>query len=229
MRTLLLYRLVFPNGKTYIGITSKSLKRRVIVHRSHARGGRDYPLHRAIRKFGYEGFRAETLVVCADMDYLCDLERIAIAAFMTLAPHGYNVAEGGRAPMIGRKVSAGTREIMSRRGKARAKIQNGLPGRIGNKATQGYRHSDDAKRRIADSGRGAIFSPERRAKIGATKIGNKYNVGRSCSRETRDKIAAAQKGRPLTATHRSALTGIRKGIPWSAARRAAQENRRSRG
>lgn len=205
-----LYRLTFPNGKRYIGITSTSVHRRMIVHRHHVRTGRLCARHCAIRKYGDPA--VETLIVANDWNYLCDMEIAAIAAFSTRAPDGYNLTIGGEG-IRGVKWTPEQRAAQS----ARLKGKN-----IGNRFAKGYRHTDEAKERIAAAGRGAMFTQDRCAKIGATKIGNKYNLGRSCSPEKAQKISAAQKGRPLTEAHKQAMRGIKKGKPWSVARRAAQ-------
>lgn len=180
-----LYSLKFPNGKLYIGITSKTARRRTIVHRSHARTGPDCALHRAIRKYGEKSFSVAVLMVASDWNYLCEMERRAIASFGTLVPSGYNQSLGGEG-VLG--VPA-TEEARMRRSKA-------MKGKgLGNKFALGYRHTDDARRKIAAAGTGATFSDERRARIGATKIGNRYGAFKK-SVETRAKISAAQIGIP---------------------------------
>ena len=232
-----LYKITFENGKSYIGITSNTLKRRMSLHRSHAKDGRVSALHAAMRKFGADGHRAEVLVIADDWEYLCDLERRAIAAYATLAPHGYNLTTGGEgAP--GWKASAEQRAAISRR----------LTGKnLGNKHTLGYRHSDAAKKKMADAHRGAIFSEERKAKISAAKIGHTYNVGRPCSEETKAKISAAQKGMSqpkeridkMAATKSAfspekkaaisaAISNAMRGRKWSTEARAAQMAARSK-
>lgn len=95
---------------------------------------------------------------------------------------------------------------------------------IGNQRALGYRHTDEAKKKISDAGVGREFSAERRAKIGATKIGNKYSLGRTVSAETKEKIAAAQRGVPRPYAR---IGDIVRGKPWSAARRAAQKAKSS--
>lgn len=205
-----LYLLTFPNGKRYIGITSKTATRRRIVHLHHARKGRSGALQSAIRKYG--SFEMLTLMVASDWSYLCEIERRAIVAFGTRAPLGYNMTDGGEGVVgVVRTEEQRRRASESRKGK---------PG----VSRPGWKHTEDAKAKIAAAGIGRKFSPESRAKIGVTKIGNKYGAV-PCSDEKRAKISSAQKGRPLSPEHRRNLLGKNKGKPWSAARRAAQENR----
>lgn len=88
-----LYQLTSPSGKSYIGVTSKTVEERWRTHVNDAPHC-DRAVHRAIRKYGADTFEVRTLAE-AEMGYLWDLEPKAIAALGTLAPNGYNMAEGG--------------------------------------------------------------------------------------------------------------------------------------
>lgn len=192
-----LYSLTFPNGKRYIGITAGALSRRLSLHKSHAKTGRAGAVYNAIRKYGPAGFIAETLVVAADWEYLCDLEKKAIAAFGTLAPCGYNLTAGGEG-FLGQTFTPEQRAKMSvaRKGK-------GTGPRL---HARGWSHTVEAKRKIAEAGKGRVFSEDARAKIGASKIGNTNLSGHVVSAETREKIASAQRGRVFTDEHRLKLS-----------------------
>lgn len=192
-----LYSLTFPNGKKYIGITSGALSRRLSLHKSHAKTGRAGAVYNAIRKYGATGFMAEKLVVASDWEYLCTLEQKAIAAFNTLAPHGYNLTAGGEG-FLGNTYTDEQRARMSevRKGKG-----------VGPRPhARGWSHTDEAKRKIAEAGKNRVFSEETRLKIGATKIGNSNLLGKPVSKQTREKIAAAQKGRQFSPEHRMKLS-----------------------
>jgi hypothetical protein len=96
-----LYKLTSPSGKAYIGITNQTTAKRWWKHKNNAAHGRSIrsgseciALYDAIRKYGNENFKVETLVI-AEFDYLKDLEQKAIIAFKTKAPHGYNLTDGG--------------------------------------------------------------------------------------------------------------------------------------
>jgi group I intron endonuclease len=230
----ILYKLTFSSGKSYIGISSKSLRRRLVTHRSHAKK-RDFPIHRAINK--YPEFAAEVLVMASDMDYLKELERRAIDAFGTLIPGGYNLSPGGDIIRGAGPVSDALRISLRERAQARAQTRGELPGQLGNNATLGYRHTAEAKMKIGLANVGVEFTAERRAKMGATKVGNTFNVGRPCAEATKRKISAAQlgkpcpargdgqRGKPKSAASVMAMIAAKKGKPWGAARRAAHKNR----
>ncbi len=97
-----LYKLTSPSGKSYIGITSKSIEARWKAHRYSANKGTATAagleceaLYNAIRKYGSESFHVELLTVSSDWDTLCQLEREAIITEHTFTPEGYNLTIGG--------------------------------------------------------------------------------------------------------------------------------------
>lgn len=107
-----LYQLVFPDGKSYIGITSKTAEHRFRGHCMNAKSGiTEYPdytpaqkaasdkkygfdnygklpwlttLGAAIREHGKENVIIRTLVISDDMAYLKELEIKAIKRYRTL-------------------------------------------------------------------------------------------------------------------------------------------------
>tara|TARA_B110000483_G_C17775960_1_gene381683 strand:+ start:73 stop:567 length:495 start_codon:yes stop_codon:yes gene_type:complete len=56
------------NGHTYVGFTSNKIKRRLSVHKYHAKRhwNDNTPLHNAIRKYGEDNFTIKTLYEGAD-------------------------------------------------------------------------------------------------------------------------------------------------------------------
>jgi group I intron endonuclease len=221
-----LYLLTFLNGKQYVGVTSTNARRRRIVHLHHARKGRKGALQRAIRKYGQLSFTTQTLVIANDWGYLCDLEQKAIAAFRTRAPAGYNLTNGGEGTLGGDRPP----ELRKHISEAHKKSGHRPP------SSKGYRHTAEAKAKIAAAGKGRVFSAERKSKIGTAKIGNKYALGRVYSEETKRKISESQKGRRMPEERRLRMVGRKRstetvakiaaalrGKPWSEARRAAQK------
>lgn len=89
-----LYRLIFPNGKSYIGITTQCPKVRFAHHVKDAQ--RKNPrglLGRAIKEG--QSPKIEVLLQANDWAYLVLMEKAAIAAFKTCKPLGYNNSIGG--------------------------------------------------------------------------------------------------------------------------------------
>jgi group I intron endonuclease len=94
MRTGIAYKLTFPSGKVYIGITRESLERRVRRHVSYARSGKHYALSCAIRKYGEDSFTAK-VVASGTWDELKRIEIGLIATHNALGSGGYNMTGGG--------------------------------------------------------------------------------------------------------------------------------------
>lgn len=90
-----LYSITFPNGRQYVGITTKTAEKRFSHHARGAKNGRHYLLAKAIRKYGEASCRVETLAIYDDWESLCLVEKNAIRVLGTLHPNGYNMTEGG--------------------------------------------------------------------------------------------------------------------------------------
>lgn len=124
-----LYKISFPNGKIYIGITSKSLRNRIQSHVTLALGNgkRKNLVHHAIKKFNGE-IKAVELLFCGNFELLKLLEVKAIAHYNSKSPFGYNLSDGGEGLLnppkevrdkisnagIGRKHSPESRERISK-------------------------------------------------------------------------------------------------------------------
>lgn len=95
-----MYRIVAPNKKAYIGITTVSFRERFHAHRHLARVLPHKTLiAKAIAKYG-DAMVFEPLIVSFDRNYLMSLEREAISVYDTLAPKGYNRSVGGEEPPV---------------------------------------------------------------------------------------------------------------------------------
>ena len=82
------------NQKCYVGYTRQGLKKRFRQHLSSARTGSDYPLHRAIRKYGEKAFVIDSLSHHSRLDLACKQERKLIKEYNTFGS-GYNCSPGG--------------------------------------------------------------------------------------------------------------------------------------
>lgn len=94
-----LYAIDFPNGKRYIGITSKDTAQARFqqhvanLHRPTPRRG---ALYAALQKYGSAAVIVRTLAAdIDDWELLCLAEQEAIEKFNSMAPHGYNLTTGG--------------------------------------------------------------------------------------------------------------------------------------
>ena len=199
-----LYQITFPNGKSYIGITSKSAKRRFASHCSNSKRTppENYPLYRALRATDQSAVKVQTLLH-GNWDYLQYMERKAIAAFGTKVPHGYNVTEGGEGA-LGRPASDRQKAAVS----AALKGKTRSPEHSANiaKAKIGTKHTEEAKRKIGAWGKGRTISLEARERIAASKR------GKPRSAETKAKLAEANLGKkasPETKLRMKAAAALR--------------------
>ena len=141
----ILYRLTFPNGKFYIGITTESLSRRVQRHINYARANKPYALSAAIRKYGEKSFIAEHIASAISKDDLAHIEKIAIEQYNSMCPNGYNMTGGGE----------GTYRVAPSEEK-RKKISKSLSGR---------KLSDAHKLALGQAQKGKIIPEDTRKKM----------------------------------------------------------------
>jgi group I intron endonuclease len=156
--------------KSYVGVTTASLKRRKIQHLSDARKHRcNSVLHAAIRKYGEKSFVWEVLERVMFVESMFALESYYIEKFNTRSPFGYNLTLGGEGNS-GYKWNEESKKKLSI-------------------ARSGERHHNFGKH----------LSEETRRKIGDAHRGDKnINFGKHLSESTRSKMAIARTGKKLT-------------------------------
>ena len=93
-----IYKIQFPNGKHYIGLTTTSLKQREVEHKKSAKQGDTKCLYNAIRKYNM----VETLELIEidksdTIDKLCEMEIRYIKEYNSyyMNGQGYNMTFGG--------------------------------------------------------------------------------------------------------------------------------------
>lgn len=84
------------NGKVYIGLTTKSLaKRRAGHHHEAKKLNSQLAFHRAIRKYGRDGFSWEVIEELEDTESLLAREIYWIDYYGSFGKNGYNMTTGG--------------------------------------------------------------------------------------------------------------------------------------
>ena len=163
---MIIYKLTFPNGKSYIGQTVRKMQTRLSQHRTQARAGSLLPVHCAWRKHGEPS--CGVLGSYNSMDELHAAEIDAIAQCGTLSPAGYNVSYGGdTSPATNPEVSA--------------KISASATGRVANDAT---------REKIAAGSAANWLDPTYREKVRAGVVASWTQERRNAARER----AKARKG-----------------------------------
>lgn len=101
-----IYRHITPDGKSYIGCTSRTIKERWNVGYKHC------PLFKeAYAKYGWDGMQHETLAVVTDEEVAYRIEQEMIAKYQSNNPNfGYNVSMGGKATYAGLKHTEETKD-----------------------------------------------------------------------------------------------------------------------
>jgi len=183
------------SGRVYVG-QSIHIDQRLQEHASgHTGTGK---LSNAIAKYGWAAFDYDVLELCAP-ERLNAAEVEWIAKLGSLHPAGFNLTTGGQrwsfTDEVRKRISEKTREFMT---------------------------PEWCARRAAKL-RGVPKSPEHRAKIGAAhtnpiNIARITEMARNQSAETREKIAAAHRGKKLSEETRVKISAAKQGstrAPWT--------------
>jgi group I intron endonuclease len=211
----IIYRLTnTTNGKIYVGLTTKSLKRRWSSHCSAARRGVETLLYRAIRKYGESAFTRDVIEETTKQT-IHEREQHWISV---LRP-AYNMTKGGEG-VLGHVHSELTRQKLRERAKYRHPCSAETRKKI-SESKRGVRASDTARRNMSATRKGTLnhfygrnHTDEARAKIGKT------HQGKIVSDESRKKMSDAHRGKTLSAETRAKMSAARRGKPKSAETRA---------
>ncbi len=174
------------NGKSYIGITTRTLSRRWYEH-CFVPNSCGQLLNKAINKYGKDAFIIEAIASARTLEDLKEVEKQLIEQHQTKVPNGYNLTYGGDG-VFGYKFSE------------EQKKRNGDSNR-GTKASE----ETKAKMRVVHSGEkngfyGKNHTEETKRKNAEAHIGKQAMLGKTHSEETRKKISEALtgQGRPHT-------------------------------
>lgn len=133
------YKHTAPNGKVYIGITSKSPKKR------WRNGGGYYQnahFKNAIDAYGWDNIRHEIIIDGITKEEACEIEKDLIAKYKSnLREHGYNNSVGGENPAEGAKHSEESKAKQSA-------------------AHRYYRPSEKTKKKISEAKKGKANGKE---------------------------------------------------------------------
>ena len=188
------------NNKKYVGQTKDFFDR----HRRHIQSSfnknakRDYntPFHRAIRKYGIENFDIKILAEnIPTQEKVNEYEVFFIKRYKTLnIQDGYNVAEGGYNNPFAGKTEEEMEEFKRKMSEARKGQMIGE-----NNPFYGKQHSQETKNKISKnhanvSGKnnpnyGKHISENQKEKL------RQINTGKIKSKETKNKISSAMKGK----------------------------------
>jgi hypothetical protein len=170
-----IYMLTSPNGKSYIGQTTRPIQKRF---EQHQKSSRCVAIYNAIQYHGWDNFEKDWYE-CPDEDLDFD-EELLVREMGTLVPNGYNLKEGGGS-----------------RGKhSEETIQKMSETKTGEKNPMwGEKHNEESRQRMSEAQVGHIVSEETRRKISEAQLGEKNHMfGKSPSDETRQKLSESRLG-----------------------------------
>jgi hypothetical protein len=93
-----IYKIVFPNGKHYIGLTTTSLEQRRKEHKLCAKNGDEKCLYKALRKYNMvDTFELIEIDATDTLEELCEKEKGYIVEYNSyyIEGNGYNMTHGG--------------------------------------------------------------------------------------------------------------------------------------
>lgn len=155
------YKHTSPNGKVYIGITSKNPEKRWANGFGYKNNKHFW---RAIQKYGWSNFEHEILYEGLTQEQANIVEQMQIAYYdSSNRRKGYNISIGGGA-MTGRKHSEKTRAKMSERAKGRS---------VWNK---GKVYSEELKKKLSEAHKGIKQTEETKRKRAEALKGHRVNI-----------------------------------------------------
>ena len=168
----ILYKHTAPNGKVYIGITSRKPEARW-------EGGKGYKynnhFYRAILRYGWNNIKHEVLAENLTKKEAETAEIATIKEYDATNPEkGFNLREGGslasfspasiekmRLSHLGQKITEEQKE----------KISRAMKGRKVSKGTLGCKYSEESKKKISQALTGMKKSEETKAKVSISRKG----------------------------------------------------------
>lgn len=133
MKKYKVYKYLFPNGKVYIGVTSRTLEERRDFGYSH-----NLELKAALKQYGWRNIQKEILASDLSEDEAFELEKKSIEAYKATDPSiGYNKSCGGKETYLGLKHNDETKD----------KIR---------KANTGRKFSEDHRKNLSKSLKGLL-------------------------------------------------------------------------
>ena len=171
------YKHTSPNGKVYIGITSRDPK----VRWDYGYGYKaNEHFYRAIQKHGWSNFEHEILYENLTKEEACKKEIELIAEYKSdNEQYGYNILKGGNLGRIGIPHSEETKKKISQ---SRMGANNPAYGKhhteewkqMMREKMTGRKFSEESIQRMRDAQKGRTISEEHRKKLSKANLGKRY-------------------------------------------------------
>lgn len=203
---MILYKLSFTSGKSYIGQTQRTVKVRMQQHLRSVNSGSQLAVHCAWRKHG-----EPVIEVIGKYNSAADLhaaEIAAIADFGTISPNGYNLGFGGETapsknPEVALKIAA----------KAKGRKQHSDEQKEIWRVQMAERMADPEYRQKMNDAVKASWTPERRAEV--AEKSRKNATGVTFTEERKRKIGEANSNPSLATREKMSASAKKRGLNHS--------------
>ena len=155
------------NKKAYIGITTKTVQKRI---NEHLRRNNSLIGH-ALNKYGIQSFNINEIDHGFSIEDLFQKEQYWIAHLNTKVPNGYNCTNGGDGVIgpsmetIDKKRKSATGKYHSEATKQKLRKLTGSRPRPTTFTFKGYKHTEDTKVAISNANTGRQFTQEHKIKL----------------------------------------------------------------
>ena len=182
---MIVYRVINKlDGRSYIGMTIRTLKKRKVQHLIDARNKKDnYHFHRAIRKYGEESFEWKTIKKCKSIEELNQFEKVFITIYDTFC-NGYNMTEGGDGT-LGFKHTEEAKKAIGDFWKGRKKSKETIERM--RQARLGMEFTSEHKKNLSVSRKDQEFSEATREKLRENSAKRRHDVKDSDIIKLKDK------------------------------------------
>lgn len=144
---MIVYCVLFPNGKRYIGKTECPIHKRMREHKHRSKTATTR-FYNAVRKYGWENLDWIILEECVDSETLSQKEKGWIKKFDSLnRDKGYNLREGGE----GGRHSDETKQKISA---SNSGEKNGMHGK--SSWNKGLKLSEEHRKKLSESHKGQV-------------------------------------------------------------------------
>ncbi len=164
MKHICIYKITSPDGKLYIGQTSRFPDR--LVEHTKAKS----PIGEALRQFGIANFQIEVIWITIDPQLADHLEEAAIQLYDCKTPKGYNQTIGGQRGSRGYHLTEDAKRKMSEFHKEWFRQHPEMKFKW---------HSEESKKKISEVMKlrgGHLQTQATKEKIGASSRGKKRDV-----------------------------------------------------
>lgn len=164
---MIIYLLISPSGKYYIGKTSKTIDERFKIHQRESRCGKDTQLARALRKYNQPELWTKKILYECNKEQSNLLEKFFIDFYQSYDnKFGYNMTLGGDGIDSETASKLKTRWYETENGKLKKKELSKIfkENNPGKGVWMGRKHTNETKKKIADSHRGKTWDEERKEK-----------------------------------------------------------------